>query len=99
MAGLGFPFLILYVGSVLVLVGKLTSMFFRADASLAFNPLALLLPILASALYALLFDALLFPQICWFFHIFLGLIPFRSQPLAAPVGLMREAECDPQTSI
>jgi O-antigen ligase len=86
MAGLGFPFLIIYAGSVIVLVGKLILMCFHPDPGLAFNPLALLLPLLASLIYFQLFDALLFPQICWFFHIFLGLIPFRErQPEAAVI--------------
>jgi O-antigen ligase len=100
MAGLGFPFLIIYTGSVIILVGRLIGMCLRADSSLAFNPLALLLPIVASLLYSLLFDALLFPQICWFFHIFLGLIPFRGRDREAPVRLSHESfSCGSPTSI
>ena len=91
MAGLGFPFLIIYTGSLIILMGRLAGMYFHADASLAFNPLALLLPLSASLLYALLFDALLFPQICWFFHIFLGLIPFSSRRLEVAVKPVPES--------
>jgi O-antigen ligase len=89
MAELGFPFLIIYAGSIIILVGKLMGMYLHSDPSLAFNPLALLLPMLASLIYFLLFDALLFPQICWFFHIFLGLIPSQSRlPEAVPMPII-----------
>jgi O-antigen ligase len=91
MAGLGFPFLIIYTGSVIILVGKLVSTYLHADPSLPFSPLALLLPIAASLLYALVFDALLFPQICWFLHIFLGLIPTRSRRLQEAVVPAQES--------
>jgi hypothetical protein len=33
-----------------------------------------------------LFDGLLFPQSCWFFHLLLGLIPPRRLP-PAPAGI------------
>lgn len=91
MAGLGFPFLIIYTGSLIILVARLAGIYFHGEASLAFNPLALLVPIAASLLYALLFDALLFPQICWFFHILLGLIPFQSRRLEAAVRPVPES--------
>jgi O-antigen ligase len=90
MAGLGFPFLIIYTGSVIILVGRLVDTYLHGDARLPFSPLALILPIAASLLYALLFDALLFPQICWFLHIFLGLIPTGSRRL--PVAVMPAQE-------
>jgi ABC-type uncharacterized transport system YnjBCD ATPase subunit len=35
----------------------------------------LLLPLTASLLHFQFFDGLLFPQLSWFFHILLGLIP------------------------
>jgi O-antigen ligase len=91
MSGLGFPFLIIYAGSLIILVARLAGIYFHGGASLAFNPLALLLPIAASLLYALLFDALLFPQLCWFFHILLGLIPFSRRRLLAAVRPVSES--------
>jgi hypothetical protein len=39
--------------------------------------LALLLPIAAGLLHFQVFDGLLNPQISWFFHVLLGMIPPR----------------------
>jgi len=91
MAGLGFPFLIIYTGSVIILVGRLVGLYFHPSPGLPINFFALLLPILASLMYFQLFDALLFPQICWFFHIFLGLIPTGSRRQQAMVMPAQES--------
>jgi len=99
MAGLGFPFMIIYTGSVIILVGRLVGLYFHPDPGLPINCFALLLPILASLMYFQLFDALLFPQICWFFHIFLGLIPTGSRRRQAIVMPAQESlRCGAQTS-
>ncbi|MFH1596343.1 MAG: O-antigen ligase family protein [Pseudomonadota bacterium] len=86
MADLGFPFLLLYSFSMIVLLIRLVRRVV-APASASFPPpLALLLPISAGLLYFQVYDGLLFPQISWFFHILLGLIPPAQGPreLAPP---------------
>jgi hypothetical protein len=42
-----------------------------------FRPLVLLLPLIMGLVHFQLYDGLLFPQSCWFFHVLLGLIPSR----------------------
>jgi len=46
----------------------------------------LLFPLTVALVHYQLFDGLLFPQSCWFFHLLLGLIPFRGSG-SAPAGL------------
>jgi hypothetical protein len=79
--------------------GILVGLYFHPDPGLPINCFALLLPILASLMYFQLFDALLFPQICWFFHIVLGLIPTGSRRRQAIVMPAQESlGCGAQTS-
>jgi hypothetical protein len=75
LAGLGFPFTIVYFLAVLTLLVKLVGMTFRPPPGLYFHPMALLFPLTAALIHYQLYDGLLFPQNCWFFHILLGLIP------------------------
>jgi hypothetical protein len=74
MAELGIPFLILYVGVLGVLVSRLARQC-SGPSSSAIPPLALLLPISAAILHFMVLDGLMHPQISWFFHVLLGLIP------------------------
>lgn len=77
MSGLGFPFVILYTGCVLILFVRLGRMA-RIPQQATFLPaLAVLLPIAAGLLHFQVFDGLLNPQISWFFHVLLGMIPPR----------------------
>jgi hypothetical protein len=81
MAELGFPFLILYTASLVILLKRLIRSFGGSPGTVFFHPLALLLPITAGILHFQVLDGLLLPQISWFFHILLGLIPFdQSDP-------------------
>jgi O-Antigen ligase len=74
MVDLGFPFFLLYTGSVIILFLRLVKEA-RLNRQTAFlPPLALLLPIAAGILHFQVFDGLLHPQVSWFFHILLGLI-------------------------
>ena len=82
MAELGFPFLLLYSFSLIVLLIRLVRRVVAPSSASFLPPLALLLPISAGLLYFQVFDGLLFPQVCWFFHILLGLIPPAPGPTA-----------------
>lgn len=77
MVGMGLPFLVLYGTALLTLMARLVRMVFRPPETAVFHPLALLLPLTASLLHALTTDVLLYPQVNWFFHVLLGLIPCR----------------------
>ncbi len=79
MAELGFPFVILYGVSLIILAARLVREAFQPSGSSFLHPLALLLPITAGLLHFLVYDGLLHPQVSWFFHILLGLIPMRNQ--------------------
>jgi hypothetical protein len=75
MVDLGFPFLIIYTGSIAIIVFRLIRLARKPDPGSFLPPLALLLPITAGLLYFQVLDGLLHPQISWFFHILLGLVP------------------------
>jgi hypothetical protein len=85
MTGLGFPFTIIYFLAVLALMVKLAGTFFRPPPGLYFHPLVLLFPLAAALIHFQLYDGLLFPQNCWFFHILLGLIPLAPATRQTPV--------------
>lgn len=75
MVGVGFPFLLLYSFSLITLMTRLTRTI-GANAPLTFiPPLALFLPLTGALLSFFVYDLLLHPQVCWFFHLLLGLIP------------------------
>jgi O-Antigen ligase len=71
---MGFPFVLIYGVSVLVLILRLFSQC-KAPRPPILHPLALLYPVIAALVYFQLFDGLYYPQLCWFFHILLALIP------------------------
>ncbi len=76
--GLGFPFTLTYCAALGLLLAKLMGMAFKPAPRLYFHPLVLLFPLTVAILHYQLFDGLLFPQCCWFFHLLLGLIPMES---------------------
>jgi hypothetical protein len=78
MAELGFPFLLIYCGALVILLARLVRLFKNPEPQAGLPPLALLLPILAGLLHFQVLDGLLHPQISWFFHILLGMIPVRT---------------------
>ncbi len=78
MAELGFPFLIIYVVSLIVLFVRLLRAMVHTNANSVLPPLALLLPLAGALLHFQVLDGLLHPQISWFFHLLLGLIPLQS---------------------
>jgi hypothetical protein len=86
MVGLGFPFTLTYLAALGILLARLIRLVFRPPAGMVFHPLVLLFPLTVALVHFQLFDGLLFPQSCWFFHLLLGLIPFGAgNPAAAGV--------------
>lgn len=77
MVGLGLPFTLTYLAALGMLMAKLVGLAFKPPPGLFFHPLVLLFPLTAALAHFQLFDGLLFPQSCWFFHLLLGLIPLR----------------------
>jgi len=75
MADLGIPFLLMYVGAVVGLLRRLWGALQEPGNRGSIHPWALALPLVGSLLYYQVFDGLLFPQLAWFFHLLLGLIP------------------------
>jgi hypothetical protein len=78
MSELGFPFVILYTGCVLILFVRLARMARNAQQTTFIPAFAILLPVTAALLHFQVLDGLLHPQISWFFHILLGMIPSRT---------------------
>ena len=78
MCELGFPFVILYSWCVLILFVRLTRMVRNGEQANFLPASAIMLPITAALMHFQVLDGLLHPQISWFFHILLGLIPPRT---------------------
>lgn len=90
MADLGFPFILLYSGAVLVILGRLMSRAWQSPAGAVIPPLALFLPLVGEILHFQVFDGLFHPQVSWFFHILLGLAS-ASAASYAPLPGVRQA--------
>lgn len=73
----GFPFLIIYLSGVIYLFWRLLKIVRGkiGAGGLYLPPLALFFPISACMLHCLVYDGLLYPQVSFFFHLLLGLIP------------------------
>jgi O-antigen ligase len=84
MVDVGFPFTLLYIFSLIVLLKRLIKQFRRPEDAILFHPMVLLLPIVAGLLHFQVLDGLYHPQVSWFFHILLGMIPPNSSNSAAP---------------
>lgn len=76
MVGLGLPFTLTYLAGLGMLLARLIRLACKPPPGLFFHPLGLLIPLTMGLVHFQLFDGLLFPQSCWFFHLLLGLIPF-----------------------
>jgi len=83
LVGLGFPFTLTYLTALGILLVRLAGMGFQPVPGMFFRPLVLLFPLTMALVHFQLFDGLLFPQSCWFFHLLLGLIPPRRAPVAS----------------
>ena len=75
MADLGFPFLIIYMGSVTILLIRLIRAASKPCPPGFLPPLAILLPLAGALMHFLVLDGLLHAHVSWFFHILLGMIP------------------------
>ncbi len=75
LADLGFPFVILYSGVLLILLFMLLRSVFFPPSECVIHPVALLLPISGALLHYQVLDGLFHPHLSWFFHVLLGLIP------------------------
>ncbi len=83
MVDLGLPFVLLYLGAVLYLIGRLTRMLARHETNTILPPIVLFLPLVIGMVYSMLYDSFLYPQVCWFFHLLLGIIPNLQKSQAA----------------
>lgn len=81
LTGCGIPFTVVYVSALLILLVRLVRSVERPPPGLAFHPLVLLVSLSGSLLHSLTTDTMMHGQLCWFFHIFLGLIPKPSEQL------------------
>ncbi|MFH0825228.1 MAG: O-antigen ligase family protein [Pseudomonadota bacterium] len=75
MSELGFPFVLLYSASILVLVWRLIELTRAGGPPVPWHPAALFMPIAAALIHLNVYDGLMNPQVSWFFHILLGLVP------------------------
>ena len=75
MVGFGIPFALIYVLSLAYLLIKLLKAVLHPPRDSTIPPLALLISIVAAILHFMMMDILIQPQIAWFFHILLALIP------------------------
>jgi hypothetical protein len=82
MAGTGIPFVVLYcVALIWLLIWLLKNLFRGPPQGFLIPPWALLAPISASLLHSLTTDTFMLPQLAWYFHLLLGLIP---KPMVVP---------------
>jgi hypothetical protein len=77
LCGLGYPFTALYISALSVILFRLMRSIHKPPESSGLPPSALFLPITCSLLHSLVVDTLLYPQINWFFHLFLGMVPLK----------------------
>jgi hypothetical protein len=77
MTDMGIPFTLLYVLSLAYLLLALFRSLQEGPAEPFMSPLVILVPILAGLLYFQVYDGLMYPQVNWFFHVLLGMIPMR----------------------
>ena len=82
LTGIGAPFLILYgLGLTFLLVWLVRDFLRGPPAGQLIPPWALLFPVMGSLLHSFTTDTFMLPQLAWYFHLFLGLIP---KPVALP---------------
>lgn len=77
MAELGIPFVTLYSACIVVLLVRLIRAIRRSSGPQVIHPLALLMAISAGLIHYQVLDGLFHPQLNWFFHLLLGLIPSK----------------------
>lgn len=75
MTGVGIPFLLLYVFALAVILSRLVRLILRDPQERGAPAWVLIVPLLGGLMHSLVVDTLLYPQIAWYFHILLGLVP------------------------
>ncbi|MFH1117209.1 MAG: VWA domain-containing protein [Pseudomonadota bacterium] len=75
LTGCGIPFTVIYAAALLILLFRLVRSVERPPPELYFHPVVLLVAVTGSLLHSVTTDTMLHAQLCWFFHILLGLIP------------------------
>ncbi len=75
MTDLGLPFAFLYMASLAYLLWTLFGALRLKPPQPFMNPLVILVPVVAAILYFQVYDGLMYPQVNWFFHVLLGMIP------------------------
>ncbi|MFH0824227.1 MAG: hypothetical protein V2B18_15855, partial [Pseudomonadota bacterium] len=92
LADLGIPFVIIYYGSLAILLFRLVAAASeQSHAGAVIPPLPLLLALLGTVLHLQIYDGLFQPQVSWFFHILLGLIPSGPARWSQLFGALRSA--------
>lgn len=76
MTGFGIPFAVIYIFALVSLIIRLLRAVLNPPHDSAIAPLALLIPITGAILHYFMMDILIQPQIAWFFHALLALVPF-----------------------
>ncbi|MDQ7783692.1 MAG: VWA domain-containing protein [Desulfomonilaceae bacterium] len=79
LTGCGFPFTLIYVGALSFLLFRLVRSVERPPPDMYFHPLVLLVAVTGSLLHSFTTDTMLHAQLCWFFHVLVGLIPKPSE--------------------
>jgi hypothetical protein len=79
MTDLGVPFTLLYVLSLVYLLRALFRSLQEKPAEPFVSPLVILVPTLAGLLYFQVYDGLMYPQVNWYFHVLLGMIPMAER--------------------
>ena len=85
MVGFGVPFALLYLAALGVLYGRLTRTTWRPPPEQVVPPMALLIPVTGCILHFLTMDIMLMPQVAWFFHVLLGMIPASAKAPAEEI--------------
>jgi len=71
----GMPFFLLYTVSLIILLTRLVRAVKEQPSDLYLPAAALLLPLVAALVHFQTFDGLMYPQLAWYFHALLGLVP------------------------
>lgn len=72
---LGFPFLLIYSLSLVAILSCLIRHALARSTEMYPHPIALLLPLAGLLLHLQVYEGLFQPQVSWFFHVLLGMVP------------------------
>lgn len=75
MTGVGIPFLLLYTFALAIILSRLVRLALRDPQGRGTPGWVLTVPLLGGLMHSLVVDTFLYPQIAWYFHVVLGLVP------------------------